>query len=214
MKNWVYNLDTSRTETGEKVGVRLATLATVPVAGGGRQCNWCLQCCQRWTVCFGGSGQHHSSPHPPPTRTAAHLIMARSHPQPHPAPGLGLTMEDTRIRQIRYIAKSVESLDILWGRYECSALLRSGMYGLVVARPSVTTLGTDNLVCRPSPASPPQPSRTNLPHSNSFRGHYLISSIQGENCLLKNYFYYFFLFILYFYIHNGKLKIRYIFAWF
>ena len=104
------------------------------------------------------------------------------------------------------------SLDILRGRYKCSVLLRSGMYRVVVARPSVTTLGTDNLVCRPSPASPPQPSRTNLPHSNSFRGHYLISSIQGENCLLENYFYYCFLCILYFYIHNGKLKIRYIFA--
>ena len=191
----MYNLDTSRTETGEKVVSRLATLATVPVAGGGRQCNWCLQCCRCWTVCFGGSGQHHSPTHPPPTRTTAHLIMARSHPQPHPAPGLA--MEDTHIRQTVFgIAKSVESLDILRGRYKCSVLLRSGMYRVVVARPSVTTLGTDNLVCRPSPASPPLPSRTNLPHSNSFRGHYLISSLQGENCLLKNYFY-FFLFLSY-----------------
>ena len=137
---------------------------------------------------------HSSSAHPHHSPSYYGAVTPTTTPRP------SLAMEDTRIRQTVFsIAKSVESFDIFSGRYKCSALVRSGMYGLVVARPSVTTLGTDNLVCRPSPASPPLPSRTNLPHSNSFRGHYLISSIQGENCLLEYYFHYYFSFI---FIHS------------
>lgn len=63
-----------------------------------------------------------STTHPPPTRTAAHLIYGAVTPTTTPTPGL---VEDTRIRQTVFsISKSVESLDIFTGRcvsMQCSA---------------------------------------------------------------------------------------------
>ena len=63
-----------------------------------------------------------STTHPPPTRTAAHLIYGAVTPTTSPTPGL---VEDTRIRQTVFsISKSVESLDIFTGRcvsMQCSA---------------------------------------------------------------------------------------------